>query len=176
MIIDSSVLITFAKINKIDLLIKLYKKLMITKGVFEECVDKGFLIDAPDAHIIKKFIQDGSIEVLELNQKEKEFFKNLEKNYSFLGKGELESITLSFSRKEKYLVLDDREARNVSKLYNLIPVGSLKIFLEAYKKDILEEFDLKESIKKLLENKFRVGGEVINEFWNFFERIKRMKK
>ena len=57
MIIDSSSLIIFAKINKLELLEKLYGKLEITKEIYKETVDDGILINASDAKIIKDFFE-----------------------------------------------------------------------------------------------------------------------
>ena len=77
MISDSSSLIIFIKINKLNLLTKLYDKIQITNGIYKEIVEQGLFINAPDAKLIKKYIDDKKIEILELNKKYGEFSKEL---------------------------------------------------------------------------------------------------
>jgi|SRR3989344_1953509 len=173
MIIDSSALIIFAKINKLDILIKLYKKLKITKEIYKETVEDGILINAPDARIIESFIQDKKIEIIELKEKYGEFFKKLLSIYSQLGKGEASVIALCLKENEKTLVMDESIARKIAKLYNLQPIGSLRILLEAYKNKIINEKELEKIIEDMINNKYRIGAEVINEFWILFEKLKK---
>ena len=96
--------------------------------------------------------------------------------YPQLDMGECEVISLCLQEKNKTLVMDEHEGRIVSKLYKIRPIGSLRILLELYKKNIINEEELNNILDEMLKNKFRLGGEVINEFWNIFEKIKRGKK
>ncbi|MBS3075266.1 DUF3368 domain-containing protein [Candidatus Pacearchaeota archaeon] len=175
MIADSSSLIIFAKINKLNILIKLFNKIQITKEIYNEIIEQGILIHAPDAEILKNFFNNKKIEIIELNKNYEEIAKKLRKTYFQLGIGEAEAIALSLQEKNKSLVIDERIGRNIAKLYDLKPIGSLRILLEAYKKKIINEKELRSSLDEMIKNKFRIGAEIINEFWKVFEKLKKEK-
>ena len=46
---------------------------------------------------------------------------------------------------------------------------------EAYKKKIINEKELRSSLDEMIKNKFRIGAEIINEFWKVFEKLKKEK-
>jgi len=57
MIMDSLLLIILAKVNRLDLLSILYKNILITLGIYQETVEEGIEINAPDAKLIGKEIE-----------------------------------------------------------------------------------------------------------------------
>ncbi len=173
MIIDSSSIIIFSKINKLDLLVKLYKQIEITPEIYKETVEEGLLIEAPDAMLIKKFTKEGKIKVVKLNDKYTVISKELGKTYPQIGAGESDAISLCLQKNDKTLIIDEANARKVAKLYRLRPIGSLRVLLDLYIKKYIEERELRLIIGEMTKNKFRIGGDVINEFWNMFEKIKR---
>ena len=173
MIIDSSSLIIFAKINKLDLLVKLYKKIEITREIYRETVEEGLIIEAPDAKVIKKFIDEGKIKIVELKDKYKRISQELARIYPQIEIGESSAISLCLQEENKTLIIDEANARKVAKLYRLRPIGSLRVLLDSYKNNIIEEAELKQVIGEMVNNKFRLSGDVVNEFWNIFDKIKR---
>lgn len=175
MISDSSSLIIFAKINKLNLLTKLYDKIQITNGIYKEIVEQGLFINAPDAKLIKKYIDDKKIEILELNKKYGEFSKELKEIYPQLGIGESDAISLALQKGDKSIVIDEHSGRVIAKLYKLKPVGSLRVLIESYKKNIINKTELKDTIDEMIKNKFRIGADVITEFWKIFEKLKRKR-
>ncbi|MBI2110604.1 DUF3368 domain-containing protein [Candidatus Woesearchaeota archaeon] len=175
MIIDSSSLIIFAKIKKIDILLKLYKTLSITKEIYKETVEQGIAINAPDAKIIKEFVESKKIKIKDLDKTYAKLSKELRSIYSQLGFGESEAIALTLQEGDNLLIMDEGLGRDVAKLYSLKPIGSLRILLEAYKENILDEEKLRETVREMIKNKFRLGAEVIDEFWRIFDKIKKKK-
>jgi len=173
MIIDSSSLIIFAKIKKLDILLKLYKPLSITKETYKETVEQGIIINAPDAKIINEFVESKKIKIKDLDKTYAKLSKELRNIYSQLGFGESEAIALTLQEGDNMLIMDEELGRDVAKLYNLKPVGSLRILLEAYKENILDEQKLRETVREMIKNKFRLGAEVIDEFWVVFDKIKK---
>ncbi len=69
MIIDASPLIIFGKINKLNLLKKIYKNIKITNSVYDEVVLKGMKKNIRDAFIIREHVDKKDIEILALNDK-----------------------------------------------------------------------------------------------------------
>ena len=130
MIVDSSALIIFAKMNRLDLLIKLFGKIQITKKIYNETVEKGIEIDVHDAKIIKDFVENEKINIILLNERYEKFSNELMILYPQLDMGECEAISLCLQEKNKILVMDEHEGRIVTKLYKIRPIGSLRILLE----------------------------------------------
>lgn len=175
MIIDSSSLIIFAKINKLDILIALLKEIFITKKIYTEIVEDGLLHNASDAKILKHYVDSGKVKIKSLNVKYEEFSANLMEIYSFLGTGESDAISLAIQEKDKTLVMDESLGRNVAKLYNLKSLGSLRILLEAFQKNIINETEIKKIVDLMIKNKFRLGAEVLSEFWDAFSKLKNKR-
>ena len=67
MISNSSPLIIFGKINRLDLLFKVYKKIEIVPAVFEEVVVQGEKINAPEALLINNFAEKKLITIKALD-------------------------------------------------------------------------------------------------------------
>ena len=76
---------------------------------------------------------------------------------------------------DKSIVIDEHSGRVIAKLYKLKPVGSLRVLIESYKKNIINETELKDTIGEMIKNKFRIGADVITEFWKIFEKLKRKR-
>ena len=92
--------------------------------------------------------------------------------YSKLDNGEADTIILTLQKKQKKLLIDERIARKVAEIQGLLPIGSLGIILLAYEKKLINDEDTKQIIDILISGNFRVGAEVISEFWRIFNRIK----
>jgi len=149
--------------------------LQVTNEIYREVVEKGFEINSSDARLIKNFVEKEDIVIKPLNEKYERFSKELVILYPQLDKGKCEIISLCLQENEGVLAIDEHEGRLVTKLYKIRPIGSLRILLESYKKNILNEKELSETLDEMLKNKFRLSGDVINEFWNIFEKIKGRK-
>ncbi len=175
MITDSSTLIIFAKINELDLLIDMYKEIYITEGIYKEVVEQGSTINAPDANILKNFIDNKKIKILKLNSNCDSLSKKLKEIYPSLGVGESEAISLSLQEKNEIILIDETFGRKIAKLYNLKPIGSLRVLIEAYRKKVLDENNVEVIINKMLMNNFYLSVEVLNEFWDIFEKIKKQQ-
>src|SRR3989344_2180750 len=166
MIINSSPLIIFGKLNKLEMLKNVFKEIFISEAVYKEVVEEGILKKSPEALIIKGFIENGDIKIKKLDKKWKEKAEFLESTYNYIDYGEAETIALVLQENQKSVLIDDRAARDVAVLYGIKPLGSLRVLLLGYQKEIIKEDDLKEIIKKMIQNNFRIGADVMNEFWD----------
>lgn len=175
MITNASPLIIFGKINKLDLLKKVTKKLVISNEVYEEVVTRGIKINSSDALLIKAYIEKGEIEIKMLNSEWKEKAKFFQTIYATLDAGEAETIALALQEKEKVVLIDERTARKTSELLGLKPLGSLWVLIVAFKKNIITENEINQIIGKMISMGFRIGGDIINEFWDIFEKLKKKK-
>lgn len=175
MIVNASPLIIFGKLNKLELLKKILKKVIISYAVYEEVVKNGIEINASEAFLIEEYINRGEIEVKKLDEtwKKKSIF--FQKAYSQIDYGEAETIALALQEKEVSVLIDERDARKAAELHGLIPLGSLWVLLAAFKKEFISENELRQIINKMTTSKFRIGADVMNDFWNELMNLKKEK-
>jgi len=176
MISNSSPLIIFGKLNKLDLLKKAFGKITISESVYDEVIKKGIEINAPESFLIKDHITRKNIEIKTLDKKWKEKAVFLEKAYNPLDYGESETICLALQQKEKIILIDEKIARKVAKIYGLDSIGSLGVLLLAFKKGFLEEKEIINIINEILSTNFRISGNLIQNFWEQFNEFKRREK
>ena len=172
MICDSTILIIFSKLNKLDLLLKIFDNLLIPEAVYNEVVEKG--INNPDSFLIKELVEKKQIiiKALELKWKNKSEF--LRETYK-LGNGESEAISLSLQEK-KFLLIDDKLARKIARLYEVKTQGSLRVLLLAFKSKLLTENEIKKILVEMtLNNNFRLSAGIISKFWILFDKLKGKK-
>lgn len=174
MITNASPLIIFAKVRKLELLKKVLKEIITPYAVYEEVVLRGK--DASDALLVKEFVENNAITVVTLDTEWKTKAKDIERMYKNIDYGEAETIALTLQRKEKHVLIDEKNARELAKLYGLIPKGSLYILLAAFQKKYIGEKELREIVQLMSTTKFHLGGDVMNYFWLLVDEIKKRKK
>ena len=114
---DTTPLISLLKINRIDLLEKLFGDVLIPQAVFDELtVDERFRLEADEIRQ-KKFIV-----VKPVNNPES---ASILKRAAGLDQGESEAIGLSDELKADLLLMDDAKGRNVSAQMGLRIMGNL---------------------------------------------------
>lgn len=172
MIVNASPLIIFGKLNKIGILIKIYKNIEITHEVYNEVVLNGIAKNSSEAFIIREHVNNKYIKILNLNYK----FSNLAHNIREICNidiGEAETIALALQLKEKEAIIDEISARKAAKAFGINPIGSLRILLIAYRNGLVSEEIIKKSINDMENSKYRFSPKVLIEFWELFEKIKK---
>ena len=138
-ICDTSVLILFEKINKLDVLKQLYSKIYITPEIALE-----FGNTLP-----------GWIEVKEVKN------KVLQKTLSqALGIGESSAIAMSLELQNSLVAIDDLKARKIAISLEIKITGSLGILIKAKEKGYIKQ--LKPILKKIEKTDFRISETLSN--------------
>ncbi len=137
---DTSCLILLTKINRLDLLQKLFGKITITKIIADEFGSK-----LPD------FIQ---IE----NPENITYQKILE---SFVDAGEASALALALEKKDCLLIIDDNKGRKEAKQLGLTYTGTLGVLIIARQKGLIKT--LSEVITEIQKTNFRISVNLINE-------------
>jgi|JI9StandDraft_2_1071091.scaffolds.fasta_scaffold104672_3 predicted nucleic acid-binding protein len=123
---NSSPLINLSKIDRLDLLEKLYGKVFIPNAVFEELILKA---DYPrDIEKITSLIQDKVIEVKIV--KDINFVRALRKD---LDSGESEVIALAKEESADLVIIDEVDARRIAEFHDLNKTGFIGILIKAKK-------------------------------------------
>ena len=129
-IFDSSPLIHFTKIGKIEFVLKLFGKIHIPEAVYEEVVEKGLKFGYSDAILIQNLENEKQI----LKMKTKKHDPTL---VNFLHKGEIEVLQLGeeYAHKKCLIVMDEKKGRLVAEQRNIpfISTAGLILLLLKYK-------------------------------------------
>jgi len=172
LIINASPLIIFGKLDKISILLKIYKNLEITNKVYEEVVLRGIEQNASDAFIVKQHIENKEIKVFNLDKKFLETANKIQLIYS-IDIGEAETIALALQLAQKEIVMDEAAAREAAKSFGIKPLGSLRILLIAHQKNLISKKEINDLIANMQDSKYRFSPRVLIEFWDLLEKLKR---
>ena len=172
MIVNSSPLIIYGKLNKINIFLKLFKEIEIPEGVHQEVIIDGLENKFEDALILKNYMDDGKIKIIKLENKYLELANKIQ-ILNNIGIGESQAIALARQLNRKELVIDEALARETAKSLGLNPMGSLKVMLMAYEKNLLNEKEVGEVINKMIKMKFRISAATLIRFWELFGKIKK---
>jgi predicted nucleic acid-binding protein len=141
---NASPIINLSKINKLDLIEKLYQKIIIPEAVFKELIVKGH--DKENIPAIRSLIDNNIIDVQEV--KSNALVRALERD---LDPGESEAIALAAEINAELVILDERDARETAEIYNLKKIGFIGILMKAKQEGFID------SVKKYLDQAIEKG-------------------
>lgn len=132
-IVDSSCLILYEKIGKLDILRQVFPQLIATREVAEECGLVPSWIKVESAVSQEKYA-DLAID---------------------LGKGEASSIALALETDHSLLIIDEKKGRSNARDLHVAIVGSLGLLLVAKKMKVIDS--VKEIIDLIDDTNFRIS-------------------
>ena len=162
----------FGKLNKIDLLKKLFGSLEISNEVYHEVVMRGKELNAVDPSIIQEHINNNDIVLFQLNSPYSEKAQKIGEIYQ-IDKGEAETIALALQLEKKTIIIDEVDARRAASALGIKPIGCLGVLLSAYQKGFLGKKEVKAIVQDMESSKFRLSTGVLIEFWNLLEKAKK---
>lgn len=157
-IVNSSPLISLARIGKLELLRKVLGNVSITEQVYQEIMSKP---DYSESAAIKKAVEEEKwIKV----HKCKEINDNL-------GVGEASTLGLALMLKQ-LLIIDDKKASFIANTLELECHGTLFVILLALKKKIIKnKKEAVDIVNLLISNKLYLSSEVLSEFYALLNKI-----
>lgn len=145
-IFDTSVLIAFSNLQKLDLLCRLYKKIYITEAVRVEFSD-----ELPTCVGIKS-VKHASIEIFQSRMN--------------IGLGEASVIVYSLnSKKNITCFIDDQRARKIAKRHSLKVSGTIGILMKMEEKGLIPS--AYEEVLQINEQGFYVSEEILENLKMF---------
>lgn len=151
---NSSPLIYLAKIGKLNLIKNVYEQIWIPEAVFNEAVTKGKILKITDASIIEEAVGKWI-----LKEKVK---PETDSKYAFLdennriGLGEKQALKLCKQLNADIFIVDDKEARRVSRILKIKPVGTCGILIQAHRKGLISTKATDQILDDLIKAKFRI--------------------
>jgi len=155
---DSTPLIYLAKIGRLSLLKGVFKSIYVPEAVFDEAVTQGKALNMIDAFIIEKAVGDWIIRERVEPEVDAEY-RFIDTN-TRLGTGEKEALKLCKQLGALYFIADDREARRVSRILNIKPVGTLGVLVEAYRQGLIAKAEALQILEALMKTGFRMSVSV----------------
>ena len=135
---DTTPLISFLKIDHLDLLEKLFGKVFIPQAVYNELT-----ADIRFKHEAQQIEQSTFMEVRNV---ENMGSVSVLKRATGLDQGESEAIVLTDELKADLLLMDEAKGRTVSNEMGLKVMGTIGILMAAYKEHELMSYEVKECI------------------------------
>ncbi len=156
---DTTPLISLLKINRLNLLEKLFGSVQIPKGVFAELTDNPkFIVEA------EKISNCSFIQVIDQID---ESYVSLLRRSTGLDLGESEAIYLSDTKKADLLLMDEVRGREVATRMGIKIMGTIGILGLAYEDSIISHQEIKNAIDVL-----RDSGRHISE--RLYEQLLKM--
>ena len=144
---NSSPVIGLAKINRLDIIEKLYQEIIIPGAVFDELITKGR--DKEKTADIKRLIDRNIVTVQEVTNSE--LIRALRKDIDY---GESEVIALALELQADLVILDEKDGRDIAEFYNLKKIGLLGILIRAKERRLIPS--VKEYMDRLINAGFRI--------------------
>ena len=119
-LVDNTVLSNFVKVNRLNLLIKVFEKVYVTEQVLEEFrmgIERSVLPEVPL-----------DFEVLKLREEEMELYNSLRVK---LGKGEASCLAIAKNRNMKFLT-DNSDARKFANILGIPVSGTIGVISSLY--------------------------------------------
>ena len=157
---DSTPLIHLARIGRLDLLSRLFKKVIIPESVFNEIVIKGEEQGYLDAKLIRKATEEW-IEIKELNKEELTELDEILK-IGPIGIAEGEAITLANNMRLP-LLIDDSIGQKIARTLNIETYWTTSVVLKGVSVKIITRPEAKKLVEDLINGGLRVKPEVVIE-------------
>lgn len=155
---DSTPLIYLAKIGRLDLLRDVFEKIRIPEAVFHEAVTQGKALNISDAFLIENAI--GAWIIVEQVEPETDAELHFLDTNIKLGSGEKEALKLCRQLNAIYFIADDREARRVSRIMKIKPIGTIGILVKALRQDLITKREALQILDDLVKVGFRISSAV----------------
>jgi hypothetical protein len=152
---DTSPLIWFSKIGKIDLLKKLYGEVTIPEEVYKEAVERSLQEGFSDALVIKECVEQGWIKVLKLDDGGVKLCQRMMEHAFEIHLGEVQAIILA-REMGVLLLMDESCGRAFAETWGLRVKGALHVILKALREELLDKDRAREAVLQLVEKGFRI--------------------
>ena len=152
---DTTPIITLIKINRIDLLEKLFGEVFIPEAVFRELTTTTAFAD--EAEIVKasSFLKVTTVQ----NQQSLSILQAV----SGLDDGESEAIILAGELGSDALIIDERKGRKVAQKLGITITGTIGILIQAHNENMISTENAKLYLEQLKNSNIRLSEALIQE-------------
>ena len=157
-IADTTPIITLMKLQRLDLLEKLFDTVIVPNAVFEELIsNSNYLTEA------KMVVECPFLKRLEVSDRQS--IKILREVVG-LDAGESEAIALAEEKHADLLIIDERKGRRVAKQMELKITGTIGILLQAFNCKILSQEEILSCSERLRNSRIRISDSLFELILN----------
>lgn len=167
---DSTPLIFLVKVGRLNLLRDVFGRVSIPVAVFDEVVTQGKAVGMSDASIIDAVVGRW-INVEHVEAEVESEYRFLDDNMR-LGLGERDALKLCKQLDADFFIVDDREARRVSRILSIVPLGTCGVIVEACRQDFLSSIEALQTLDTLVKVGFGISATVYRRVLDEFEPLK----
>ncbi|MEM2104826.1 MAG: hypothetical protein QW717_08090 [Candidatus Bathyarchaeia archaeon] len=171
---DAGPLIHLAQINKLYLVKKLFKQVIITSNVKRETYEEGVRLGHADAQIIGKAIEEGWIKVEEVPKRLASNIKRLATDEN-ISRTDVETLMLAREKGAEVLV-DEKALSNLARMFGLKTWNTWTILLESLSVGYIEVSDIESAIKELGEKRHKLKKEQAEQILEAAKLIAHKRK
>lgn len=171
---NSSPLIYLAKIGRLNLIKNVYGQIWIPEAVFNEAVTQGKILKITDASIIEEAVDKWILK--ERISPETDLKYALLDDNNKIGQGEKQALKLCKQLNADIFIVDDKEARRVSRILKIKPIGTCGVLVQAHKKGLISTNEAQQILDDLIEAKFRIDPTVYRSIIKELRKTKTTQK
>ena len=152
---DTTPIISLIKINRLDLLEKLFEEVLIPEAVYRELTTNALFEN--EAKIVKtsSFLKTSSVQ----NRKSLQLLQAV----SGLDDGESEAIILADELKSDVLIMDERKGRKVAEKLGIKITGTVGVLLQSYSENTISSDEIKTYLDQLKNSNIRLSESLIQK-------------
>lgn len=152
---DTTPIISLIKINRLDLLEKLFGEVLIPEAVYRELTTNALFEN--EAIIVKAsaFLKTSAVQ----NRKSLQLLQAA----SGLDDGESEAIILADELKSDVLIMDERKGRKVAQKLGIKITGTVGVLLQAYSETMISSDEIKAYLDRLKNSNIRLSESLIQK-------------
>lgn len=152
---DTTPIISLIKINRLDLLEKLFEEVLIPEAVYRELTTNALFEN--EAKIVKSssFLKTSSVQ----NRKSLQLLQAV----SGLDDGESEAIILADELKSDVLIMDERKGRKIAEKLGIKITGTVGVLLQSYSENMISSDEIKTYLDQLKNSNIRLSESLIQK-------------
>ena len=167
---NATPLIYLARLGKLHLLRDMFTQVQIPPEVKIETVERGKTKGYSDAYVIEQALNDGwliSSPLTTENTKKSEALAQM----TGIDIGEAQAIILTKQKNEKVVLIDQTNAREVTRHLGLSPRGTIFIILTAIKRKLITKDTAKQMLATLIEINFYISANIYRDALKTIEKL-----
>jgi len=164
---DASVLIHLSRIGRFQLIKSLYGSAVISSGVYQEVVEKGWGL--PGSLETEKAVNEGWIKVMSVMNKKK--VRELAREFG-IQIANAETIRLALEVRPDFVLADEEEIRRLAEEEGGFKIrGCLGILIDGARKGLLSVSEARSGAKRLRASGYRISREILKNFYALLKRL-----
>lgn len=156
---DTTPILSLLKAEQLDLLQKLFDKVVIPEKVYEELTtnlifesEKSAIVNCPFI-IVEKVCNQESVKLL--------------RNITGLDAGESEALILYEEKNADLLFIDEHKGRSIARKMSVKHIGTMGILMMAYDQKIMSALEVRHCLEMLLDQDIRLSKTLCNKVLNY---------